>query len=331
MESLNVEESTWRGVAAWRVTGLTLELVFTQVGGHLASLRFRDEETNPLWQPCWHAAAPDAVTAGGYYGGREAGLLAAIVGHNLCLDRFGPPHPGETRPIHGEPGVSAWQRQETQHDLFELTVEMPLAGMRARKRVQLEGNRLFVTHAIFNPTEQPVDIEWCEHINCGQPFIDFATCEAGLDAVWNWAEEPEPLSRFDDVPPKGPISIDEALAIPTPDLPVCGDVVTGRVVRGVWSITNPRMKRRLLCTFSAQDFPWLTLWTQHRSRNQTPWLGRERVRGMEITTKPYPDGKLSPDRHPSFQGTTTVCTVPAGAWKEHPIVFQWEKLDGERA
>jgi hypothetical protein len=326
MDNLTVHETTWRDVAAWRVVGQNIELAFTRVGGHLACLRFRDEETNPLWQPNWHAADPETVVSGGFYGGREASLLAAIVGHNLCLDRFGPPHPGETRPIHGEPGVSAWQRQDTAPTLFALEVAMPLAGLRARKRVQIDGDRVFVTHAVYNPTAQPIDVEWCEHINCGQPFIDFATCEAGIDGVWNWAEEPEPFSRFSHVAPMGPIAIDAALAIPAPDLPVCGDVVTSRVCNGFWSITNPQMKRRLTCTFSAEDFPWITLWTQHRSRNQSPWLGRERVRGMEVTTKPYPDGKLSADRHPSFQGVTTVCTVAAATWKEHPIVFHWERL-----
>lgn len=33
-------------------------------------------------------------------GGSEAALLAGIVGHNLCIDRFGPPHSYFVKKVH---------------------------------------------------------------------------------------------------------------------------------------------------------------------------------------------------------------------------------------
>lgn len=326
MDALTLTSTTWRGVAAWEVRGAKLSLVITEVGGHLAALRLIGEEINPLWQPTWHAADPDTVPVGGYYGGIEAGLLAAIVGHNLCLDRFGPAHAGEQRPVHGEPGVRRWRVTQPSADLLEFTVDMPLAGLSARKRVRLDDNRLLLAHAVHNPGPARREVEWCEHINLGQPFIDFATCDAGIDAVFNWPGEPEPLPRFPQVPSLGAIPVAGALAIPMPDQPICGDVLAGRVTDARWSVTNPTLKRRLSCTWRVDDFPWLTLWTQHRSRPGTPWFNRERVRGLELTTKPYPDGQCPADRHPTFQGRPTVCSVEAGAWKEHPIEFRWEAV-----
>ncbi len=326
MDPLTLSSTTWRGVAAWRISGKTLELTIVEVGGHLAAIRLIGEEINPLWQPTWHAADPDQVQVGGYYGGIEAGLLAAIVGHNVCIDRFGPAHANEQRPVHGEPGVRRWKVSKQSADLLEFTVDMPLAGLTTRKRVQLDGNRLLLTHAVHNPGTERREIEWCEHINMGQPFIDFATCEAGVDKIWNWHGEPEPLPRFPNIPSLGEMPVREILAIPTPDQPVCGDVVAGNVKSGSWSVTNPTLKRRLSCTWRVSDFPWLTIWTQHRSRPGTPWFNRERTRGMELTTKPFPNGSTAPDVHPSFQGIPTVCYVEAGQWKEHPIELRWEKV-----
>ncbi len=326
MDPLTVTSTTWRGVAAWRVAGGTLELVITEVGGHLAAIRLIGEEINPLWQPAWHAADPRAVPEGGYYGGCEAGLLAAIVGHNVCIDRFGPPHADEQRPVHGEPGVGRWSISRQDADLLEFTVPMPLAGLTTRKRVQLDGNRLLLAHGVHNPGPVRREIEWCEHINLGQPFIDLATCEAGVDAIWNWHGEPEPLPRFPAIPSLGAMPVREVLAIPTPDQPMCGDVVAARVKTATWSVTNPTLKRRLSCAWEVADFPWLTVWTQHRSRPGTPWFNRERTRGLELTTKPFPNGRTDAEVHPTFQGVTTVCTVEAGQWKEHPIELRWERV-----
>jgi hypothetical protein len=326
MDVLNFTNSSWRGVPAWRITGASLELVITQIGGHLAAIRYIGEDLNPLWQPTWHAADPDQVRQGGYYGGIEAGLLAAIVGHNVCIDRFGPAHAGEQRPVHGEAGVSRWSVSQPRPDLLEFTVPMPLAGLTARKHVQLAGDCLHLTHAVHNPGKEHREIEWCEHINCGQPFIDYASCEAGIDKIFNWHGEPEPNPRFPQVPSLGEMPIAEILEIPTPESQVCGDVVAGRVKTAAWSITNASWKRRLSCEWTVSDFPWLTIWTQHRSRPGTPWFNRERTRGMELTTKPYPNGRTDAEVYPSFQGVTTLCQVEPGQWKAHPIRLRWERI-----
>jgi hypothetical protein len=47
---------------------------------------------------------------------------------------------------------------------------------------------------------------------------------------------------------------------------------------------------------------------------------------MELTTKPYPNGRTDAEVYPSFQGVTTLCQVEPGQWKAHPIRLRWERI-----
>ena len=63
---------------------------------------------------------------------------ATIVGHNACIDRFGAPWPGETRPVHGESGVVRWE-------LYQPHARRVEAGHGLEHA--LEGARVAVHHA----------------------------------------------------------------------------------------------------------------------------------------------------------------------------------------
>jgi hypothetical protein len=114
--------------------------------------------------------------------------------------------------------------------------------------------------------------------------------------------------------------------MPAPGAPPCGDVVAAPAGEGWWQAVNAALGHRLSYHWDPADFPWLTLWTQHRSRVNPPWLGRTRARGMEITTKPWPDGQIPPERHPRWKGLPTACRVPAGRWTEHALRIEWSRL-----
>jgi hypothetical protein len=323
MDALTITPTTWRGMEAWTIAGPALNVVLTRIGCHLAAIRRQGEQLNPLWQPQWPAADPATVAPGGSYGGIEASLLATIVGHNLCLDRFGPPYPGETRPVHGEAGTARWTLAQPSPGLVELTAELPEARLTARTRVAITGETLLLTHGVRHDGPGVRELEWCEHANVGDPFLAGARVSAGIDRVYNWAEVPEPGSRFAALAPMAEVPVADALAVPGPDAPPCGDVLAAHVAEGWWMIENPALRRRLTYRWDPAHFPWLTLWTQHRSRSGAPWNGRERTRGMELTTKPFPDGLRPHDRHPSFKGTPTVCRVAPGGWREHPLRIEW--------
>lgn len=138
------------------------------------------------------------------------------------------------------------------------------------------------------------------------PFLDGATVEANVDAAWHFSE-PCPESRFPDVPPVGSVPIDAALAIPTSSDPPCGDVVATRAVDGQFAVSN--LGKTLTYKWDKTVFPWLCLWTEHKSRADVPWDGVERTRGFEFSSKPFPEVMVEERLH-SFEGTPTTCTVP---------------------
>ena len=326
MDALTANPTTWRGVAAWLIASARLEAVVTRVGGHLACLRHPGSTLNPLWQPTWPASDPGAARAGGFYGGIEASLLATIVGHNLSLYRFGPPRPGERRPVHGEVNTLGWSLSQPDGGLAEFTVSLPEARLRVRKRIRIEGETLLLSHGVYHHGPGEREVEWCEHVSLGDPFLDGCRFDAGIERVFNWPGVGEPGSRFPALAPAAEVPRAAALAMPaTQDAP-SGDVLSAPVTDGWWTAANDRLGHQLSYRWSRQDFPWLTVWTQHRSRPATPWLSRERARGMEITTKPWPDGTIPSDRHPRWQGVPTVCRVPAGRWLEHPLRISWTKI-----
>lgn len=322
MEDIAVETCRWRGMPAWRVRGSALSIVLTETGGHLASLTARGDDLDPFWQPQWPAADPATVEPGGFYGGVEAKLLATIVGHNLCLHRFGAPWPGEPVPLHGEVAVVRWDLRYGD-DSCELSARLPEARLLVRRAFRFEGPRIELTTSLRHDGEGSREAEWAEHINVGDPFLDGVDFAAGIDRATSWPAAPEPGARFGgpeaDVPPTA------ALVFPAVDAPPLGDVLCGRVAEGWWSATNRRLGRRLSYRWDASEFPWLVLWTQHRSREANPWRGRERVRGMEVSTKPWPEGKPPASRAERYQDRPTTCMVPADRDLVRRMTIAWER------
>ena len=53
---------------------------------------------------------------------------------------------------------------------------------------------------------------------------------------------------------------------------------------------NWRMRLAVGYCFRRQDFPWMAIWEENRSRQSTPWNGRTQARGMEFGTTPFPLG-----------------------------------------
>jgi hypothetical protein len=322
---------TWRGLPAIRLVGGEREAVLSLVGGHLASLRLRGDDGEPLWQPGWAARDPAALTVADLAalgGGDEAPLLSAITGSNLCCDRFGHPWPGETRPLHGEAGVTRFAPVAGAPGELALEAWLPQAALRERRGVRFAGADLALTTTITHLGGTPRAVEWCEHTSLGGPLLDEAEVAAELDAVFaspfGGAGTRHPQAVCGD-----PLPVAECLRMPQPGEPHCGDVLAGRIApgpaEGTWSITNRRLGRRLGCRFQRADWPWLALWTQHRSRTGAPWNGAERVRGMELSTKPIPEGLPPPERREQWQGRPTTCLVPPGPGATRTIHLRWER------
>lgn len=327
MDLLTISETTWRGMDAWRIRAPRLDLVVTRIGGHLASLSDAGSSRTPLWQPQWAASDPATVREGGAYGsGPEARLLATIVGHNWCCDRFGAPWPGESRPLHGEVAIVPFTLQRDIPSRATWTAWLPETRLHVRQTIEVDGEAVRLVHAVAHDDAEAREIEWAEHVNVAGDFLDGVRFAAGVDRVLNWPKDTDEVTRFAAYAPEADLPIAEALAFPPVGAEPHGDVLGGRVVNGWWSAENPRWNRRLTYLWDEDDFPWLALWTQDRSRTGKPWDGRERVRGMEFSTKPWPEGKPPASRARTYLGRPTTCRVPPGRWKAHPMTILWERL-----
>ena len=210
-------------------------------------------------------------------------------------------------------------------DGLRIQARLEQAGLAVTRHWREVDGALELVTGVAHERDQAVPIEWCEHVSLGDPFITGATITAGVDGCWNFPTGAfEPGSRFDQ-PGLAPLDPAAALAMPGPDDPPCGDVVTCGLERGWFQVENAG--HRLRYEWAATEFPWLALWTQHRSRTDAPWHGRERAKGMEFATKPFPEVE-DPARSSEWQGRPTTCLVPPVTGLERRIVIRWDPVAG---
>jgi hypothetical protein len=326
MEIISLERTTWRGLDAWLLTANRLNIVLSTIGGNIAAIRRNGEKLNPLWEPPWQAADPANVVpspSGPYGDGPSAKPYACASGHILCLDRFGRPWPGEDRPLHGEALLAPWRLRPPLPDMVEIETFLPIAGLSVRRSFQFDTDTCHVRTRVLNTNHDKREIEWGEHPSVGDPFLAGARFRAGIDRLVNWPDH-WPGSRFAGVSPEADLPIAAALSMPSPDSQPCGEVSSGRVVDGWWSAENSEYGRRLTYRWDAKHFPWLAVWTEHRSLLEVPWLGRARARGMEFATKPFPEGKPPPSRSPTYLQRPSICEIGPGESLERWMTIAWE-------
>jgi hypothetical protein len=316
---MQVETIVWRSRPAYLITSPSLHFVVTATGAHLASLTLPSDapSLNPLWQPSWPAGDPSSAAASGTWGSGEhaleAPLLASICGSNLCADRFGPSYPDEeARPLHGEAGILDWtlcaQAVAGSAAAVSFRVHAPIARLSLTRTFSLAGAGALRIETTLTPlaSSSPREhVEVCEHTTLGGAFLDGCVISATVDA--QAYEMPGGGGGGDDDAPPASLPTTEALAVPAASDAPQGSVRVAAVSRdgaASWTATNAALRRRLTCAFDAKDFPWLTIWTEHKLRTHAPWLGRERTRGMELSTKPFPQVP-PPSRRTTFLGIPT--------------------------
>jgi len=227
----------------------------------------------------------------------------------------------------GRASAAPCQRIAASATSLAIEAYLPEARLWVARSVSLDRASCDLRTTVRHQGQQPRPIEWCEHTNLGDPFLDGCEITASVDAAYNLPGQPEP--GFAHYAPLAAIPLAVALPVPGAGEPATGRFAAARVQgagAASWTALNRRLGRRLRADFSAADFPWLGLWTQHRSRRSPPWAGVTRVRGMELSTKPFPEGRPPALRARAFQGRSTQCLVPPGAGLSKTIRFTWERL-----
>lgn len=138
-------------------------------GGHIAEIRDKASGINPLWIPPWTDEYP--VDFGSI---SESRLLRGIMGHNLCLDLFGPPSDAEAAAgvvAHGEGGILPYEFEALQNGLI-CRCTLPSSQLGFERTIRLDGNRVLIEETVENLSAFDRPVAWTQHVTLGPPLSE---------------------------------------------------------------------------------------------------------------------------------------------------------------
>lgn len=277
-------------------------------GGHIAAVTLKSNGVNPLWDPLWETIEPtsyDPARHAEYGPPIEGGLLAGIVGHNLCFDFFGPPSEEEFAAglyVHGEASFVDWEVSVAGGELIA-RAELPLAQMRFERRISLSpGSQVAVVRETAeNLTAFDRPVGWTQHVTLGPPFL-----EKGK-TICNMPATASKVIESDFAPGRNRLKLGAEFTWPTAprnaggwsDLRVMPDddasgtytahLMNPAFEQSWFTAYQPSSKTAFGYVWRRSDFPWLGIWEENHSREHPPWRGRSLTRGMEFGASPFPE------------------------------------------
>jgi hypothetical protein len=288
---------------------------------------------NPLWKPQWTTINPDGYSPGKHrrvYGPPPDGkLLAAIAGHSLSFDHFGPPSKEETAAgltTHGEAPSTKW-----------ILLKHPAAtrptlryGCTLRE-AQIDFSRTIAVHrtnpVIYceehaeNLSRYDRPVSWNEHVTFGPPFLE---CQATIFDM--------PATRAKVCPPgySERIFLQPNGEFIWPDAPrkdggrsnlrttpnECFGHYTAQLLDPSLDIAfisacNPHQRLLVVYAFRRADFPWVGNWEERNNRTGAPWRGKTFCRGIEFSTTPFAISRRATVDQGSLFGEKTYRWLPA--------------------
>jgi hypothetical protein len=317
----------YRGRRAATVENADVRVTVLQQGGHIAEIVDKATGVNPLWTPPWASIDPSAYGRNNEatYGGASDGpLLAGIMGHNLCLDIFGPPSEKEARSgltAHGEGSVAPYELIVRGHELIA-RARFPIAGLEFERRVVLRDRVVAITETLRNVTAADRAIGWTQHVTLGPPFLERGVTEFRASATHSKVFESafgaddylEPAVEFEwpMAPARDGRTVDlrmftnaEHSSAYTAHLMNAGEIA-------FFTAFSPTLKLALSYVWKSRDFPWMGIWEENYSRTSSPWNGRTMTRGMEFGVSPFPETREAMVRRGSLFGVPTYRRITPG-------------------
>jgi hypothetical protein len=259
-----------------------------------------------------------------YGSGSDARLLAGIMGHNLCLDIFGPPSDDEAKAgltAHGEGAVAPCELTVAD-DALAARARLPIAGLEFERRIRLRDRRLLIRETVRNVTRADRAIGWTQHVTLGPPFLEpggtvfraSASRSKVFESAFGADDYLRPGAEFQW--PMAPAQDGGAA-----DLRVFADAkrssaYTAHVMNGdataFFVAFSPRFELALAYVWKAADFPWMGIWEENHSRTSPPWNGRTLTRGMEFGVSPMPETRDAMVRRGTLLGVPAFRRIAAG-------------------
>lgn len=307
---------SFQGREAVSIENDSLRITVLNGGGHIAEMFHKQTGVNPMWIPPWRSAEPSEYNPELHpdFGlDAESKLLMGIMGHNLCLDIFGPPSEDEAAAgitVHGESSVVRYGIEKHDNKL-KMSANLPLAGLSFQREISLDGDAATFTEKVSNLRSADRPIAWTQHVTLGPPFLSARTQLSFPAARSRTFEDP---------------SIDDGVVAPGvdftwPHVP-CSDGSSRDL--GVFGSAEPPFSRftthlmrpgkeagfaafspehQLVIGYRWQrdEFPWLGLWQENKKRSSAPWNNKSVTCGFEFGVSPFPETRRQMiERSPLF-------------------------------
>jgi len=296
-------ETRYRGRRATSIENELVRVTVLHEGGHIAEIFDKRSGVNPLWTPPWESIKPstyDPRKHPEYGADAESKLLSGIMGHNLCMDIFGPPSAEEAAAgltVHGEASVAAYEVTASGTALTQ-RARLPQSQLQLERRIELAGRAVQVLELVVNESATDRPIAWTEHVTLGPPFLEKGATEF-----------------------RAPVAKSQVLEEGNGDLrlytnaPVSGGFTTHLMdparETAFFVAWSPRSQVALGYVWQRTDFPWLGVWEENYSRTGAPWNGRTLTRGMEFGASPVAETRRQMIERGSLFGVPAFRWIPA--------------------
>lgn len=334
----------WQGRRGYSLSNGIVRLVVLTGGGHLAEFRFADlvgsSPVSPLWIPPWRTIEPYSYREHRHsqtYGSIVEGkLLSGLIGHNICLDYFGPPSDEEAKQglsHHGEAPWSRWRkdlsRVSSSRLILTLSVKLPVCGLRCKRQIKLvkDESVVYFREVVYNERKADHFFQWAQHVTLGPPFLAHddsvisMPATKGLTDPHGYGEHRALLAPNRTFQwPEAPLFRGGTVDLTRPFLRkgsgfVVALLLDSRRKLGYIAAINHKLNLVVGYCFSRSDFPWVAIWEENLALSAPPWRGRTRARGLEFTTTPLPVARRESFMSGKLFGQSTLTYIPARSSK----------------
>ena len=317
----------YRGRRAASIENGQLRVTVLVEGGHIAEVLDKRSGINPLWTPHWDSIEPstfDASRHASYGGAADGPLLAGIMGHNLCLDIFGGPSSEEAAAgltAHGEASVVPYAI-EMNGAVLIARADLAQAGLTVQRRLELRRSAVEVTETVTNLTACDRPVGWTQHVTMGPPFLkngvtEFrtsATRSKVFEGTFGPADHLVPGATFDwPHAPRahgGTVDLQRYTDAPASSA-YTSHLMDPSRTEAFFVAFDPEAQLAFGYQWRREDFPWMGIWEENRSRPASPWNGREMTRAMEFGVSPFPETRREMIERGQLFDTATFRWIPA--------------------
>lgn len=353
IRALSCDKSRWKGCDAVRITNGIVELIALLDGGHLACFRFIEpngpSSQNVFWEAPWALRRlnkdwtdEDFLQYGDPATGR---FLAGFTGHALCLDYFGEPQPEKAAlglGLHGEAATMRWDVLSSELSTSahcRLAVTLPASRLRFERVIQLceQQSIVYIEETLYNQHDTDLQYDWVQHVTFGPPFLSehggtlLASAVAGMTSSLGYDGRSMlptaqgftwPFVRLEDN--KGRAD----LRLPFTEAGkgfLAGTLLDPSRETEFLLAVNWGLRLGVGYCFRKENFPCMAVWEENCARQDAPWNGKTRARGMEFGTTPLPQSFGEHFPHECFANRLRRPNIlPRGKRRVRYIMFLFE-------